>query len=280
MPPRKSANSAGSNTVAATSRGSKRKFKDIESDPEPLNSSTERPGSKKSVLKGVKGGKEKEHVEREEPPRLKRYRLRCPQAVEQRLERVRTQRMFCLGRARREEDLTEEFKIAGSTGNVYTVTLANIPTCNCPDSKKNGTCKHILFVMSKVLRVRYNLSYQAALLNSEIQEIFENSPVPPQGEPSGTIQTRKPLDEDDCADCFRQWVASKMGGTVTCVMCRTPWDENSAEEGEYGEILRNAEIGREGYLNVAEQMGLSTYRGEYRFPDIYSLPTLLTSPST
>ncbi|XP_026442080.1 uncharacterized protein LOC113341408 [Papaver somniferum] len=45
------------------------------------------------------------------------------------------------------------FFILGSTGNVYTVRLSRIPTCNCPDSA--FPCKHILFVYTRVLNLPY-----------------------------------------------------------------------------------------------------------------------------
>ncbi|RVD80912.1 uncharacterized protein DFL_008796 [Arthrobotrys flagrans] len=250
--------------------------------------SSSRPAPKRSAVGLPEEPEEPE--EPPEPPRLKEYRSSCPAAVEQRIERVRRQRMFCLGRERDEENLREEFKIAGSTGNVYTVVLDNIPTCDCPDSlHKNETCKHILFVMIKVLQARTELSYQAALLHSEIREIFETSSVPVEGDASEDKRQRKPLDSDECPvcyepfepnekgvlfcvaqcgsnihkECFRRWVAVKVGDIVTCVMCRTPWEESSADRGSYDDILRNATKGRESYLNVAEELGMGTRRDRY-----------------
>ncbi|CAN8236690.1 unnamed protein product [Cochlearia groenlandica] len=41
------------------------------------------------------------------------------------------------------------FHVLGATCNVYTVTLTATPTCTCPDRKK--PCKHILFVLIRVL---------------------------------------------------------------------------------------------------------------------------------
>jgi len=40
----------------------------------------------------------------------------------------------------------EKFDLAGSTGNVYQVTVSKIPDCTCPDSKKGNQCKHIIYV--------------------------------------------------------------------------------------------------------------------------------------
>ncbi|KAK6509253.1 hypothetical protein TWF481_004011 [Arthrobotrys musiformis] len=246
-------------------------------------SSSSRPPPKRSAIDLPEEPEEPEEPEDlPDQPRLKEFRSSCPYAVDQRITRVRRQRMFCLGRERDAKKLKEEFKVAGSTGNIYTVVLENIPTCDCPDSIHKGEiCKHILFVMIKVLRVRHELSYQAALLNSEIREIFETSEKK---------RLQKPLDADECPicyepfeenesdvvfctaqcgsnihkECFGQWVAAKAGETVTCVMCRTPWEENAAvNRGDGEDIMKNATRGRDGYLNVAEQLGMRTSRGRY-----------------
>ncbi|CAL5205228.1 unnamed protein product [Lathyrus oleraceus] len=46
------------------------------------------------------------------------------------------------------------FFIFGATGNVYTVTLSPTPTCTCPD--RTTPCKHIIFVLIRVLGVSQN----------------------------------------------------------------------------------------------------------------------------
>ncbi|KAG2454123.1 hypothetical protein HYH02_001159 [Chlamydomonas schloesseri] len=47
----------------------------------------------------------------------------------------------------------QEFHVLGATGNVYVVQIGTQPACTCPDfAKRAGLCKHILFVMLRVLR--------------------------------------------------------------------------------------------------------------------------------
>ncbi|XP_008794171.2 mitogen-activated protein kinase kinase kinase 1 [Phoenix dactylifera] len=46
------------------------------------------------------------------------------------------------------------FFILGATGNVYTVTLATTASCTCPD--RTVPCKHILFVLLRVLRLSFD----------------------------------------------------------------------------------------------------------------------------
>lgn len=81
--------------------------------------------------------------------RMKRWRSHPPKTFTDRLFRVRTQRMFLINRERRRgEDGTEEelVDIAGTTGNLYTVTISKVPSCTCPDHRQGNQCKHIIYV--------------------------------------------------------------------------------------------------------------------------------------
>jgi len=127
----------------------------------------------------------------------------CPKATRERADRVFAQRFFCVERLRREGETSEQFKVLGSTGNRYTVTVRprplpslpasrtdeltvavrpapqidELPSCDCPDGAKGNTCKHRLFVLLKVLQVpsSSNLWYQSALLSSELAAIFASA---------------------------------------------------------------------------------------------------------
>jgi hypothetical protein len=85
--------------------------------------------------------------------RLRKQRSRPPGTYLKRLERVRSQRMFLIDRHRSQgEDGTHEeevFDIAGSTGNIYQVKIAKVPSCTCPDASKGNQCKHIIYVSSR-----------------------------------------------------------------------------------------------------------------------------------
>lgn len=112
--------------------------------------------------------------EAEPETRVKRYRASLPVSLTERVQRVHQQRFYCVSR-RRTGRYSETFQVLGSVGNVYTVNICNVPTCSCPD--KNATCKHILFVMLKILRIpeENNLWYQQALLDSELAAIFAHA---------------------------------------------------------------------------------------------------------
>ncbi|RID42322.1 hypothetical protein BRARA_J02214 [Brassica rapa] len=72
--------------------------------------------------------------------------LLAHQPVEDRIIRALRHRLRLLSRP---NDAT--FHVLGATCNVYTVTLTATPTCTCPDRKK--PCKHILFVLIRVLGI-------------------------------------------------------------------------------------------------------------------------------
>lgn len=56
---------------------------------------------------------------------------------------------------------------------VYTVKCGRFPSCTCPDFAKGNICKHYLYVMIRVLRLRNNdpVVWQRALLLTEAEEV-------------------------------------------------------------------------------------------------------------
>ena len=57
-------------------------------------------------------------------------------------------RMFVIDRSRGDtQGIPEEtIDLAGTTGNVYRITICQSPSCTCPDSLKGNQCKHIVYV--------------------------------------------------------------------------------------------------------------------------------------
>ncbi|KAJ3311123.1 hypothetical protein HDU76_003203, partial [Blyttiomyces sp. JEL0837] len=111
-----------------------------------------------------------------EEKREARFKAKASQAVQDRISRALQQRMFLLSR-KTVSNHHHEFAVLGSTGNVYTVHVRKISSCDCPDFGKGNLCKHILFVYLKVLRVDSDsyMIYQTALLTSELEEIFNGA---------------------------------------------------------------------------------------------------------
>lgn len=214
------------------------------------------------------------------------------------MERATTQRMYILERKRHSNPdcphstpdcPIEVVDLAGTTGNIYTVTISHIPTCSCPNfAKGNPQCKHILYVLVKVLKAPDPLHYQLAFLTSELHRIFDNAgPLPTDtASAQDTDGKRKPI-EGDCPicveelnpdtenivwcsaacgnnlhkACFDQWAASKSNKKVTCPYCRTPW-ESTVDAQALKNVDRddNATRNADGYVNIAGQLGLSGQR--------------------
>ncbi|KAH0275314.1 hypothetical protein KCU84_g19672, partial [Aureobasidium melanogenum] len=232
-----------------------------------------------------------------EEKRLKRERTHAPQKYTTVAYRATTQRMVVIDRRRLDNNdcphqrphcPMEEIDLAGSTGNIYTVKITHVPECTCPDFRVNNNpqCKHILYVLLKVLKVSEPLNYQAAFLTSELQEIFDHAgPLPVE-----TVHTedkdgkRKPI-EGDCPicceelsqekeaivwcqaacgnnlhkTCFDQWTATKGHGQVTCPYCRTQW-QNEIDGSALKSLAKTGHKNRDGYVNVADKVGMSSRR--------------------
>ncbi|CAD0106627.1 unnamed protein product, partial [Aureobasidium uvarum] len=255
---------------------------DLTGDDDTATSSTK---SKKS--KPVKG----------EERRLKHHRTHAPQKYTTIAYRATTQRMVVIDRRRANNDdcphqtpdcPMEEVDLASSTGNIYTVKIAHVPECTCPDFRVRGNpqCKHILYVLLKVLKVSEPLNYQAAFLTTELEEIFEHAgPLPTETIHSGDKDgKRKPI-EGDCPicceelsqdketivwcqaacgnnlhkTCFDQWAATKGHGKVTCPYCRTQW-QNAVDGSALKGLVKTGAKNRDGYVNVADQVGVSNTR--------------------
>jgi hypothetical protein len=130
--------------------------------------------SSQEVAKPKRKQKKKDKEPAEEK-RLARFKAACPKSIQERVDRVRSQRFvlglcliprwvigdwlgsrdrfYMIDRSREGDELKETFKVLGSTGNVYTVTIEQLPKCDCPDATKGNHCKHLVFVLLKVLNV-------------------------------------------------------------------------------------------------------------------------------
>ena len=211
------------------------------------------------------------------------------------LHRASTQKMFVLNRERFSEDNchagygdcpSEILKIAGTKGDVYTITISHVPSCTCPVNlfKRTGEekcCKHLLYVLHNVLKAPERLQYQNAFLTSELREIFDNAPPLPTEVGDKTLAAvsagNRKLLEDDCPICslelegeatvwcktcgnnlhevcFKQWAKVK-AGHVTCVFCRAEWvdgDGGGKQKVTTKDVAIPAERSASGYQNVRQ----------------------------
>lgn len=94
----------------------------------------------------------------------------------QRKQRCETQKIFLLEAIQPNADLSRTYMVCGSTGNIYQVTIAENPSCTCPDnSKNNNRCKHIYFILMKVMKTEDEDESQYS--PEDLQVMFNNIPV-------------------------------------------------------------------------------------------------------
>lgn len=256
--------------VQSTSKKSKVKVKEEET------SGTEKSPTKRKGKQPKKAAEEK---------RKKQFRKTAPQSYLQAKERALTQRFAVMKRERSESELKETVQIAGTTGNVYTILIQDVPDCDCPHSRKGNQCKHIIYTMLRVLKAPEHIAYQRALLTTELQDLFKNAPPIPDAEADSNADgNRKPI-EGDCPICYEefdavganeaivycrascgnnvheacidQW-AKASAGKLTCPYCRSNWFDTDLFGSKVD--LKTATVNEEGYVNVAPQLGLSGER--------------------
>ncbi|KAF1940873.1 hypothetical protein EJ02DRAFT_455673 [Clathrospora elynae] len=227
--------------------------------------------------------------------RARLFRKKPPKTYIAVKERALTQRFTVLSRERCGSDDAPEEKVtvAGSTGNVYTVSIGLVPSCDCPHANKGNQCKHIVYVMLRVLKAREDVAYQLALISSELRDVIKNAPPIPGVETDGKYGTetegedgnRKPIEGgcpicyDDLGDretivyckascgnnvhseCMQKWVAISKG-KATCPYCRAKWEEEDRSfEGKLGSVdTKGLHQNEDGYVNVAGQLGLTGQR--------------------
>ncbi|ROT41689.1 hypothetical protein SODALDRAFT_308631 [Sodiomyces alkalinus F11] len=242
----------------------------------------EEPTKPTTRLYGRKRAKAEPNLPKEEK-RKRRFRPNPPQSFHEIYNRAMTQRFYVISRHRDDSVPQERVELAGSTGNVYTITISHCPSCNCPHALKGNQCKHILYVMSRVLHAKFEHVYQLALLTDELHEIFRQAPIPAKdaSSPEKNVDKRRKPVEGDCPicfteldakssesvvwcraacgqnmhkSCFKMWARVKKQA-VTCPFCRSPWQE---DEETAKTILKEGKVTAEGYVNVADQLGIST----------------------
>ncbi|KAL1612271.1 hypothetical protein SLS60_000495 [Paraconiothyrium brasiliense] len=250
------------------------------------DTSDKRTKSPKKTVKGDKG--------KDEEKRLRRFRSHPPQSYLEIKARALGQRLTVISRERIGTDDVPEEKIimAGSTGNVYTQHIGHVPSCDCPHAKKGNQCKHIVYVMLRVLRAPEHIGYQLALTSSELRELFQNAAPIPSADSGDEDQHETELDgnrkkiEGECPICYcdfepgkeaivyckaacgnnvhkgcmQSWIAAKGAGRATCPYCRAKWEDDIGG-GFSGKVdMKGATRSDEGYVNIASQLGLSGER--------------------
>eukprot|EP01083_Nonionella_stella_P025481 70152_1 len=249
------------------------------------------PKPKKKTAKSPKKKKAK--------PEKRRARKRiCSQKTRERIARAKSQRLFMIN-ATVIDEYEREYAVLGSTGNVYTITIGTLHNCTCPDFAKGNLCKHVLFVVLKVLRVASHSEYlyQKALLTTELDEVFSAAPqtlfgsvlanasvrtkykksmgqdVDEDEEDAAGQMARKPLDGADCPVCMEEFKGSE--ATTYCrarcgnnvhVQCFNEWRANAERDGNDVECMfcrAKWVFGKEDSKGKRKKKGSSGYNEGY-----------------
>jgi len=71
----------------------------------------------------------------------------------------------------------KKYIVMGSSGNVYTVAISQIPTCTCPDyATRQKRCKHIYFVLGRIMQVNDDNQDNDEYTDIELLKMFSQIP--------------------------------------------------------------------------------------------------------
>lgn len=94
-----------------------------------------------------------------------------------RKDRGKTQKLFLIESVPSKDNHEKLYQVMGSTGNVYTVTINSNPSCSCPDHQtRHNRCKHIYFILLRVMKVPASKEEQTKFTNNELLNMFQNIP--------------------------------------------------------------------------------------------------------
>lgn len=178
-----------------------------------------------------------------------------------RIKRVFTQRIYLIEVNNYQKD-SYLFKIMGNSDNSYEINIkkhADI-TCSCPDCKNGNLCKHILFLLIKVFRMTShdifldyykddnfllspdtlpycNAWYADHMREKELKllikkDIDDTDSCPIccelffETKDEETVWCRESCGKSVHKSCFEKWSDSLGHNRVTCVYCRSPWNND------------------------------------------------------
>ncbi|KAJ3016865.1 UNVERIFIED_CONTAM: hypothetical protein HDU68_011976 [Siphonaria sp. JEL0065] len=167
------------------------------------------------------------------PRRTYAFRDQPTKVLKQRIERALSLRQRLLAKRVISPTHTDYKVISSTQGAAYTCSLKKDPECECVDWEVGKNCKHLLFVLLKVLKRDPSdpLVYQKSLLQEELEDIFR---VGRQYDPiylyqqtrlrseSKDLPVRVPIKDDSCALCYETfidgddtiWCQASCGGNI------------------------------------------------------------------
>ena len=187
-----------------------------------------------------------------------------------RYERALKQRLYLITANINDEKC--EFKVMGSTGNVYDVVISeDCETCTCPDFiGRRKYCKHIFFILSPVLGIKLKDIYKRMYNPGSIRKYLEKHDALnrfmrddlAQRLNSMKIGPPKLVEQkfnDNCAICFEPIDKDKdeliyckyICGNSVHKECYEKWEKIKPNECVYcrGKLKKSP---RKGYINLEQ----------------------------
>lgn len=147
---------------------------------------------------------------------------------DQRKSRAKEQKIFLVLTHEYDDDILERvYEVMGTTGNVYTVTINNIPSCTCPDYvTRSRRCKHIYFVLTRIMKVHSDKEDIEKYSNDDLRNMFEHIPQITESlkvdvakldkyktlkkNKNGEVKMREITEEDVCPICLTEFMDESM----------------------------------------------------------------------
>eukprot|EP01083_Nonionella_stella_P103312 294905_1 len=219
--------------------------------------------------------------------------------VHKRIMRCYEQKMFVID----ENDAQlagRTYAVLGVSGNLYSVTISNIPLCSCPDFSDGNRCKHIYFMLLKVLNIDKNspLLTQDLFSPEEITQIFETAPsryYENENLATEEVRTtyahmteqlkeeapRRPIKDEKCCVCYDDLDEGDISNIVFCKSrcgknihsrCMEVWAQTKRENNREitcphcrtpcgDDMSKKVDMPVSGgFYNFARQQGIQTHR--------------------
>jgi len=185
----------------------------------------------------------------------------------QRKHRGKTQSLFLIESIEPTDNKSRSYAIMGSTGNVYTVTIKESPTCTCPDYVgRFNRCKHIYFVLIRIMNANEDqdtydendlsiMFHNALNITNNVQadtkiknaydKLKQNIGTDNKQVAKKSLDDLCPICLDDLengeeldyckfscgkslhTNCFKMWIKAKK---PICVFCKENWFEKDSND--------------------------------------------------
>ena len=122
------------------------------------------------------------------------------------------------------------FMVLGTRGSTYVVKLTEEPTCSCPDFSTRGCrCKHIYFVLQRVLGCGDRLAFQSKFTPDQLTRMLTGQPFLPPPPSLNQADDNKVIVIDLTKDDDAKVLQRPITNDDPCPMCYEIMDPKTEE---------------------------------------------------